>query len=86
MLDLYRSVDLDELAPYQKMVAQLDVPTLILWGQADEYIPLEYATRFARQIPGSKLVFLDGVRHFLFDDEPARCAQEVLGFLEQAAV
>jgi haloalkane dehalogenase len=86
MLDLYRSVDLDELAPYQKMIAQLDVPTLILWGQADEYIPLEYATRFARQIPGSKLVFLDGVRHFLFDDEPARCAQEVLAFLEQSAV
>jgi haloalkane dehalogenase len=86
MLDLYRSVDLDELRPYQKMLASLDVPALILWGQADEYIPVEYASRFAREIAGSKLVLLDGVRHFLFDDEPERCAQEVIAFLGQTAV
>jgi haloalkane dehalogenase len=86
MLDLYRSVDLDEFRTYQKMLSALDVPTLILWGKADEYIPVEYATRFAEQIQGSKLVYLDDVRHFLFDDEPERCAKEVATFLEQAAI
>jgi haloalkane dehalogenase len=86
MLELYRSVDLDELRPYQEMLAELHVPALILWGRADEYIPTEYASRFARQIPGSKLVLLDGIRHFLFDDEPERCAHEVITFLEQADI
>lgn len=86
MLDLYRSFDLDELKPYQRKLAALEVPTLILWGQGDEYLPLDYASRFAREIPGSKLVLLEGVRHFLFEDEPERCAQEVIDFLKQSGV
>jgi haloalkane dehalogenase len=86
MLELYRSFDLDELEPYQAKLAALEVPTLILWGQQDEYLPLDYASRFARGIPDSKLVLLEGVRHFLFEDEPERCAQEVTEFLRQAGI
>jgi haloalkane dehalogenase len=86
MLELYRSFDLDELAPYERRLAALGVPTLILWGQGDEYIPVDYASRFAREIAGSKLVLLDGVRHFLFEDEPERSAREVLDFLKQAGI
>jgi pimeloyl-ACP methyl ester carboxylesterase len=86
MLKLYRSFDLDELKPYQERLGALGVPTLILWGQGDEYIPVDYASRFARGIPGSELVLLDGVRHFLFEDEPERCAQEVIDFLQRAGI
>jgi haloalkane dehalogenase len=86
MLELYRSFDLDELRPYQRKLAALEVPTLILWGQQDEFLPLDYASRFARALPGSKLVLLAGVRHFLFEDEPERCAHEVIDFLEQAGI
>jgi haloalkane dehalogenase len=86
MLELYRSFDLDELKPYQARLAALGVPTLVLWGQADEYLPVDYASRFATGIPGSKLVLLDGVRHFLLEDEPERCAEEILAFLQQAGL
>ncbi len=86
MLELYRSVDLDELKPYQKRLAALGVPALILWGQWDQFLPVDYASRFAKEIPGSKLVLLEGVRHFLFEDEPKRCAEEVIDFLRQAGV
>jgi haloalkane dehalogenase len=86
MLDLYRSFEDDELRPYQGKLAALAVPTLILWGQEDEYVPLDYAQRFSREIPGSQLVLLKGVRHFLFEDEPERCGQEVLDFLKQANI
>jgi haloalkane dehalogenase len=84
MLELYRSFDHEELERYQAEVAALGVPTLILWGEQDEFLPSDFASRFAKSIPGSKLVLLEGVRHFLFEDEPARCAQEVTDFLEQA--
>ena len=86
MLELYRSFDPDELKPYEGRLAGLGVPTLILWGQQDDFIPLDYASRFAREIPGSKLVLLEEVRHFLFEDEPDRCAAEVLGFLRESGL
>ena len=86
MLDLYRSFDLDELKPYHRKLAGLGVPVLILWGQQDEFLPLDYASRFARELPDSKLVLLEDVRHFLYEDEPERCAREVIGFLREAGV
>jgi haloalkane dehalogenase len=86
MLELYRSFDLDELKPYHRKLAELGVPTLILWGQQDEFLPLDYASRFAREIPGSKLVLLEGVRHFLYEDEPERCAGEIIEFLRLAGI
>jgi pimeloyl-ACP methyl ester carboxylesterase len=86
MLELYRSFDLDELAPYQGRLAELGVPALILWGQEDDYLPLDYASRFAGEIPGVELVLLESTRHFLFEDESERCAQEVIHFLRQAGI
>jgi pimeloyl-ACP methyl ester carboxylesterase len=86
MLELYRSFDLDELKPYQKRLAALGVPALILWGQQDEFLPVDYASRFAQEIPRSRLVFLEDVRHFLFEDEPERGAREVIDFLQQAGI
>jgi haloalkane dehalogenase len=82
MLDLYRSFDLDELEAYQEPLAALRVPALVLWGEADDYIPREYATRFAA-ITGAETVMLPA-RHFLFEDEPDRCAREVIAFLRRA--
>jgi haloalkane dehalogenase len=86
MLELYRSFDSDELERYQGRLAALAVPTLILWGQQDEFVPFDYAARFAREIPGSKLVPLADVRHFLFEDEPERCNREVIEFLRAAGI
>lgn len=86
MLELYRSFDLDELKPYEGRLARLGVPALVLWGEQDDYLPREYASRFASEIPGAELVLLENVRHFLFEDEPERCAQEVIGFLRKARV
>ena len=86
MLDLYRSFDLDELEPYKGRLAGLGVPTLILWGEADEFLPRDYAPRFTREIPSAELVLLEDIRHFLFEDAPERCAQEVTEFLQQAGV
>ena len=85
MLELYRSFELDELKPYEGKLAELGVPTLILWGDQDEFLPRDYASRFAREIPGAKLVLLE-TRHFLFEDEPERCAEEVIDFLHKAGI
>src|SRR4051812_46477980 len=39
-LALYRSGDFEKLAPYEGRLAALGVPTLILWGEHDDYAPV----------------------------------------------
>ena len=61
----------------------LGVPTLILWGENDLFAPVAGAYRFQREIPDAKLVVLEGAGHFVYADEPSRCAREVAGFLDR---
>jgi haloalkane dehalogenase len=62
------------------------VPTLILWGQNDLFAPVAGAYRFKREIPGAKLVVLEGAGHFVYADEPSRCAREVAEFLASSGI
>jgi haloalkane dehalogenase len=81
-LDFYRSMDFAKLEPYRGGLAELGVPTLLLWGADDEFAPIGGARRFEREIPGSRLVAIQGAGHFVFDQQPQRCLDEVVGFLE----
>jgi haloalkane dehalogenase len=80
-LDFYRSMEFSKLEPYQGKLAELGVPTLLLWGAEDEFAPVAGARRFEREIPGSVLVTVEGAGHFVFDEQPQRCADEVVTFL-----
>ena len=80
-VEFYRSMDMDKLAPYDGRLGELGVPTMLLWGAEDRFAPMGGAKRFEREIPGAKLVAIDGAGHFVFDQEPERCAREVVEFL-----
>ena len=60
---------------------EIGAPTLLLWGKADPFAPLAGARRFEREIPGSRLVAIEGAGHFVYDEQPERCAGEILDFL-----
>jgi pimeloyl-ACP methyl ester carboxylesterase len=45
ILELYRSGELSELAPYEGRLAALGVPTLLLWGADDPFAPVAGAQR-----------------------------------------
>ncbi len=81
ILEFYRSMDFSKLEPYDGKLAELGVPTLLLWGALDQFAPLSGAKRFEREIPGAELVALAGVGHFAFDQEPVSCVREVSAFL-----
>jgi len=80
-LELYRSGDFSKLEPYDGRLGELGVPTLLLWGEDDPFAPVAGAKRFHEEIPGSKLVVVEGAGHFVIEDEPERCAREIAGFL-----
>ncbi|WP_232343965.1 alpha/beta fold hydrolase [Actinoplanes awajinensis] len=49
--------------PVRDRLAAIDVPTLILHGTLDQRFPSEHPRELARVIPGSRLVWLEGVGH-----------------------
>ena len=55
-----------DLAAVRPQLAQLKVPTLIVWGTGDLFFPLKWAQRLADLIPGTtEIATLDGARmHF----------------------
>ena len=59
---------------------ELGLPTLLLWGEADEFQPPSYARRFEREVPNAHLVALPGARHIPMEDDPERVAQELSRF------
>ena len=81
-LDLYRSGDFSKLEPYDGKLAALGVPVVIVWGALDEFAPVGGAHRFHKQLPGADLVVLEDAGHYVMEDDPARVAAEVRGFLE----
>ncbi len=86
VLDLYRSGDFSKIARYDGRLAELGAPVLILWGEHDLFAPLGGAYRFKQEIPDAKLVVLKGAGHFVYADEPERCATEIVEFLDAGAV
>lgn len=64
-------------------LATLGVPTLILWGGRDKLIPLENGHRFARDIPGARLVIFDELGHVPQEEDPEATVSALEVFLKR---
>jgi pimeloyl-ACP methyl ester carboxylesterase len=49
---------MDGLAAVKPALAELKVPTLIVWGTGDMFFPTKWAQRLAGLIPGTTTVLL----------------------------
>ena len=78
---LYRSGNFEELEPYEGRLAELGVPTLLLWGEDDAFAPVAGAHRFQREIPHAELTVIEGTGHFVQEDAPERVSAEIARFL-----
>lgn len=68
-------------ADLREVLATIDVPTLLVHGDADQRAPLEVAEELQARIPGSKLVVIPGCGHMLTLEAPERVNDEVRSFL-----
>lgn len=75
MLHAMAEADLRDILP------QIDVPTLLLYGEADERSPRRVAKELRDRIRGSELVLMSGVGHQSNMEAPDRFNAEVLAFL-----
>ena len=78
-LEMYRSGEFSELKDYD--LSSVGAPALLLWGEDDPFAPVAGAHRFARELPDTELVVVEGAKHFVYDEEPQRCSAAVVSFL-----
>ncbi len=60
---IFAASDLGRGWPDAAALAQIATPTLLLWGEADDLVPVRYGRAAAAEIPGSTLVVLPGIGH-----------------------
>jgi pimeloyl-ACP methyl ester carboxylesterase len=57
------------------------LPTLILWGAQDTFIPVSHAVAAHQAIPGSRLEIFDGVGHYPHCEAPERFVEVLVDFI-----
>lgn len=60
---------------------RLDVPTLIIWGAKDRWVPVADAFRFQNDIKGAKLEIFQNLGHNPMEENPQATAAAVAAFL-----
>jgi pimeloyl-ACP methyl ester carboxylesterase len=62
-------------------LAQLQQPTLLLWGEQDRLVPPSVGAEFKRLMPNSQLVLLPGLGHVPQEEDAAASVVPVKAFL-----
>jgi pimeloyl-ACP methyl ester carboxylesterase len=64
-------------------IMQIKTPTLIVWGDKDQLIPVENAYRFNKVILNSELEVMKGVGHIPMEESPSAFAHRVSMFIDK---
>jgi pimeloyl-ACP methyl ester carboxylesterase len=70
-------------ADLRDVLAGIDIPTLLLYGDQDVRAPREVAEAIWAAIPRSRLIILPGVGHISSVEAPDRFCAEVRAFLTE---
>lgn len=79
---LVRSRTSTQFAPASRqLIQQLQVPTLILWGDADKVIPLAWGRQLPPLNSQITLIEMPDAGHYLYDESPTHVNQQILNWL-----
>lgn len=62
-------------------LADLEEPTLIMWGSQDMWTPVEWANKFDDLIPDSRVIMYPGVGHVPMEESPEITTRDAMAFL-----
>lgn len=84
LLALARSVEIDDLEEVEFPL--LATPTLLIAGDADQWVPHTIAERLAGSIPDAQLVTLPGVARLVPEEAPDELARLIVEFVESRSL
>ena len=65
------------------LLPAIEVPTLLVWGERDEDVPVAYGRLMAEEIPDARLEVLPGAGHFSYMDRLPQFCRVVRDFLRE---
>ena len=68
-----------------RLALAAEMPTLIIWGDADPIIPVDHAHSAHAAIPGSRLEIFEGVGHYPHCEAPERFVDVLTEFIQTTA-
>lgn len=80
----YRQMgDYDErfLEENERHLGRIDIPTRIVWGAQDAWIPADIARRLQGLIPAAELSLVEGAGHLIHHDAPVTLMNEIRTWL-----
>lgn len=80
-MDQVTAVSFEDAREAMDRLGEIAVPTLVVWGDEDQWLDLATADRLAAAIPGARLVTVPQAGHFAAEDNPRDVAQALLRFL-----
>lgn len=83
ILQLYRATPNpgEESSQMSRLLVALNRPTLVLWGDRDPYLPVQFAHAQRQSFPDAKVVEIKGAGHWPFIEFPELVSSEILQFL-----
>ena len=63
------------------LLSSIKTPTVILWGEEDDFVGVEDAYTMGKSIPGAKLVVFPGVGHSPHKTIPEELVKKIEAFL-----
>lgn len=66
-----------------EQLPSLKVPTLIMWGAQDNWVPLSMGERFKQDIRGSELIVYPNLGHLPMEEDPVTTARDAMAFLRR---
>jgi len=81
LVDVFRTMKEQSTNPLLgQRVREIRVPTLLMWGSEDEWVPMDILAQFERDIPGSQTIVYEGVGHMPMEELPIQTARDAHAF------
>jgi pimeloyl-ACP methyl ester carboxylesterase len=84
-MDVGRSIVPADLDALVRRYPEIDVPTLLLWGERDPVIPLWVGERLSEDLPRARLVVMPQCGHIPPEEYPEPSFAHVAAFLDEPA-
>ena len=83
-LHFAKCLDNKNLTEIENELRQLNLPVLIIRGEADIYLSASISEKLHAEIPNSVLLKIETAGHFIQEDEPEKISTSILDFINKA--